>query len=137
MSRVNYRPERGIGSVARTRSKKLERPGAAGRPARERRRSERLPLAIPVFARGLDPQGKEFLEFTTTINVSAGGALLLMRRSLPTGSKVFLEIPAAPLPRVTSPPKLTRTLQGEIARVTPSDPSYLWAIRFDQPVGAN
>src|SRR5579885_2196223 len=45
---------------------------AQRRRARERRRSQRLSIAIPVFARALDSQGREFLEFTTTLNISAG-----------------------------------------------------------------
>jgi PilZ domain len=98
---------------------------------KERRYSDRLPLAIPVFARGRDPQGREFLEFTTTLNISAGGALLAMRRHSPPGSKVLLEIPAAPLPRAAHPPDLVRSLTAEVLRVTPSPPAYLWGLRFN------
>src|SRR5579875_3603842 len=69
---------------------------AQRRRARERRRSQRLSIAIPVFARALDSQGREFLEFTTTLNISAGGALLALRRYLPPESTISLEIPTAP-----------------------------------------
>ena len=101
---------------------------------KERRGSQRLPLAIPIFARGVDDRGKEFLEFTTTLNVSATGVLLAMRRSLPPDSKILLEIPAAPLPKVASAPEFVRTLQAQVVRVTPSQPSYLWALQFNQPL---
>ena len=104
------------------------------RRRKERRRSERVPLAIPIFARGLDDQGKEFLEFTTTLNISSGGALVAMRRALEPGRSITLEIPAAPLPRLSDRPKLIRTLHAHILRVTPSDPSYLWALSFDAPL---
>ena len=64
----------------------------------ERRKFQRLPLSIPVFVRGIDEAGKEFLEFATALNISAGGVLLATRRSLPKSASVALEIPVAPLP---------------------------------------
>ncbi len=104
------------------------------RGGKERRGSDRLSLAVPVFTRGVDEQGKEFLEFTTTLNISGGGALLPMRRYLPPDSPVTLEVPVAPLPRLSSRPKLVRKIQAHVVRVTVSEPSYLWALAFDFPV---
>jgi PilZ domain len=101
---------------------------------KERRRSQRLPLGIPIFVRGVDERGKEFLEFTTTLNISGSGALLVMRRSLPLASKVLLEIPAAPLPRVAAAPQFVRNLQAHIVRITFSKPSYVWALQLAQPL---
>lgn len=109
---------------------------AAAKRTQERRRYARLRLGIPVFARGIDSQGKEFLEFTTTLNISAGGALLVTRRYLPADSKLFLEIPSAPLPRVSTSPQIARTLETHITRVTPSEPSYLCAVQFDQEIAS-
>ena len=103
-----------------------------GRRIKERRHSQRLPLAIPMFARGVDERGKEFLEFTTTLNISAGGVLLAMRRAVPPDSKVLLEIPAAPLPKVATAPEFVRSLQAHVVRVSYSSPSYLWALQFNQ-----
>jgi hypothetical protein len=107
---------------------------AQRRRARERRRSQRLSIAIPIFARALDSQGREFLEFTTTLNISAGGALLALRRYLPPESAISLEIPAAPLPHLASRPKLLRAFPAQVVRMTPSEPSYLCAIRFNRPL---
>lgn len=104
------------------------------RRRKERRHAERVPLAIPIFARGLDDQGKEFLEFTTTLNISSGGALVAMRRYLGPDHSVTLEIPAAPLPRLSDRPKVIRTLHAQILRVTTSEPSYLWALSFNRPL---
>ena len=56
-----------------------------------------LPLAIPVFVRSRDAKGKEFLEFATALNVSAGGMLVAMRRALPAIAQIRLEIPSAPV----------------------------------------
>lgn len=104
------------------------------RRSKERRLSQRLPLAVPIFARGQDERGKEFLEFTTTLNISAGGALLAMRRYLPPDTSISLEIPAAPLPRLSSRPPTVRTLQARVVRVIRSEPSYLWALSFSDPI---
>jgi hypothetical protein len=104
------------------------------RRGKERRVSQRLPLAVPIFARGFDERGKEFLEFTTTLNISATGALLAMRRYLPPDTSISLEIPAAPLPRLESRPQMVRTLQAHVVRVVRSEPSYLWALSFNHPI---
>ena len=50
-----------------------------GKAGNERRKWTRLPLAIPVFVRSRDGKGKEFLEFATALNVSAGGMLVAIR----------------------------------------------------------
>lgn len=67
-------------------------------PTKERRHWARLSLAIPVFVRGINRQGTEFLEFSTLLNESGGGALLLIRRSLRLSSRVSLEIPSSQIP---------------------------------------
>lgn len=104
------------------------------RRAKERRRSQRLSLAVPTFARWMDERGKEALEFTTILNISATGALLAMRRYLPPATPVTLEIPAAPLPKLSNEPTLTRTIKSHVVRVTASEPSYLWALQFTHPL---
>ena len=76
---------------------------SAGVVKLERRRWDRLPLAIPLFVRGTDPNGEAFLEFSTALNISAGGLLLAMRRDLDCGASISLETPGsishAQLPR--------------------------------------
>jgi hypothetical protein len=104
------------------------------RRTKERRVSQRVPIAVPVFARGFDELGKEFLEFTATLNISGGGALVAMRRYLPPASSITLEIPAAPMPKLSAHPQTSRILQARIVRVTPSNPSYLWALSFSEPL---
>ena len=88
------------------------------KPETERRKWPRLALAIPVFVRSRDEKGKEFLEFATALNVSAGGALVAVRRSLPLSAQVLLEIPSAPLAATTSLPKASRSLRAKAVRVT-------------------
>jgi len=72
---------------------------AAKQLPQERRRWERLSLAIPVFVRGISGPGKEFVEFCTLLNKSAGGALPLIRRSLRHRSRVSLEMAVGAHPK--------------------------------------
>jgi hypothetical protein len=104
------------------------------RGEKERRKWTRLPLAIPVFVRSRDEKGKEFLEFATALNVSAGGALVAVRRSLPKSAQVMLEIPSAPLATATGLPRAARTLRARAVRVNHSDGYHLLGLKFSKPL---
>jgi len=93
-----------------------------------------LPLAIPIFVRSRDEEGKELLEFATALNISAGGALVAVRRSLPLSARVSLEIPSAPLVSGNSFPKASRTLRARTVRVTHIDGYNLLGLKFSRPL---
>jgi len=103
------------------------------RPAKERRRWSRLPLAIPVFVRSHDQSGNDSLEFATCLNVSAGGMLLAVRRAFKPESRLRLEIPSAPV-AATPATQVARALQGKALRVAPADGYYLLGIKFIRPL---
>ena len=100
----------------------------------ERREWPRLPLAIPVFVRSRDQAGKDFLEFATAVNISAGGALVAMHRSLRPAAQVSLEIPSAPLAASASVRRNSRNLRGKIVRVTHAEGYHLLGLKFSHPV---
>ncbi len=103
----------------------------AKRTARsDKRQWQRIPLAIPVFIRGTDIEGRDFLEFATALNISAGGALVATRRQLPRCTRLSLEIPVAPVPRAVSLPKSIRQLRAKLVRVTMGDSYQLWGLKF-------
>ena len=104
------------------------------RPEIERRKWPRLPLAIPVFVRSREEKGKEFLEFATALNVSAGGALVAVRRLLPLAAQVLLEIPSAPVAATTALPKASRTLRARALRINHAEGYYLVAMKFSHPL---
>src|SRR5579864_7934616 len=83
------------------------------RSGNERRKWERLPLAIPVFVRSHDEKGKEFLEFATALNVSAGGMLVAVRRVLPAVAQLQLEIPSPPVAALALMPRASRNLRAK------------------------
>ncbi len=97
---------------------------------KERRKHQRLPLSIPVFVRGIDEIGKEFLDFATALNISAGGILLATRRPLPAGATISLEIPVAPLPPADIAPRSVRNLKAKMVRVTHGQQCHLIGLRF-------
>lgn len=100
----------------------------------ERRQWSRLPLAIPVFVRSRDRKGREFLEFATSLNVSAGGMLVAIRRILPEVANLRLEIPSAPVASMNSLPRSARSLRAKTLRTTPADGYYLIGLKFDRPL---
>ncbi len=103
--------------------------------AAERRRWQRLPVPVPMFIRGVDEQGKGFLEFSTAINISAGGALLVTRRYLPSASKISVEIPPPALPKqISAQTSKTRNLKARVISVTVSDRYHLCGLAFSRPL---
>ena len=102
--------------------------------AQERRQWPRLPLAIPIFVRSRDENGKDFLEFATAMNVSAGGALVAVRRSLPHSSQVSLEIPTAPFLAAKGQSQASRNMRARAVRVEHADGYQLVGLRFTRPL---
>jgi PilZ domain len=100
----------------------------------ERRKWPRLPLTIPVFVRSHDHSGADLLEFAAAVNISAGGALVALRRSLPLPARVLLEIPSAPAPTASSYPKSYRTLQARTLRITHGEGYHLVGLKFAHPL---
>ena len=91
-------------------------------------------MAIPIFVRGRDERGKEFLEFATALNLSAGGMLLAVSRSLPLSAGVSLEVPSTPLSNLNELPRAVRRLQARVVHARPSNRHQLVGLRFSRPL---
>ena len=102
--------------------------------AAERRQWPRLPLAIPVFVRSRAESDKEFLEFATARNVSAGGMLVAVRRSIPSTAQVLLEIPSAPLAALAALPRVARNLRAKVLRMQHGEGYNLVGLKFSRPL---
>lgn len=95
----------------------------------ERRRSPRIHVQIPIFIRGADAAGAEFLDLTKTLDISATGAFLASPRLLHADQLLNLTIPAPPslssmLPGETPP------IQARVRRHRMADSIYLLGVEF-------
>ena len=97
---------------------------------KEERKWARLQLAIPVFIRTRDRSGKDSLEFATAINISPGGALVVVRRSLPQSALVSLEIPSAPIGPTNGLKTSARIMQAKAVWVAHLDDYHLLGLKF-------
>jgi hypothetical protein len=100
----------------------------------ERRQWPRLPLAIPVFVRSRDQGGKDYLELATAVNVSAGGALVAVRRPLPLSARVWLEVPTPASAAAPKPSKASRVMRARTVRFTQVDGYQLTGFAFLRPL---
>ena len=91
-------------------------------------------MCVPLFIRGTDERGKNYLDFATAVNVSSGGALIAIRRPGKIESKITVELPASPIPEFEEVIAASRTMEGRIVRVDSANRYSLWAVAFDQPL---
>jgi hypothetical protein len=106
-------------------------------PKKEQRKWARLHLAIPVFVRSRDESGKESLEFATAVNISAGGALVVVRRSLAKSSLVSLEIPSAPIGPSNGVRRPSRAIRARTVWVTHLNEQHLLGLKFVRPLSTD
>ncbi|HKM86782.1 MAG TPA: PilZ domain-containing protein [Terriglobales bacterium] len=104
---------------------------------KQERKWARLQLAIPVFIRTRDGSGKECLEFATAINISAGGALVVVRRSLPKSALVSVEIPSAPIGPTDGLKTSSRIMQAKAVWVGHLDDYHLLGLKFARPLNTD
>src|SRR5271170_633831 len=104
---------------------------------KDERKWARLQLAIPVFIRTRDGNGKDSLEFATAINISAGGALVVVRRSLPMSTAVSLEIPSAPIGLADGLKTSSRIMHAKTVWVRHLDDYHLLGLKFARPLGTD
>jgi hypothetical protein len=103
----------------------------------ERRRWPRLELRVPLFLTGKNLQGRQFTELATALNVSAGGALVVLQNRVALPGKVKLEVAHPPLPdplavQTTASDKIEAT----IVRAEMRERYQLVALQFARPMQA-
>lgn len=96
----------------------------------ERRRSPRIRLQIPIFLRGVDSAGSEFLELTKTLDISATGAFIACTRHFSDGQVVSLTIPApSPATSLAVPPE-TPPISARVKRQQMAADIHLIGLEF-------
>ena len=94
------------------------------------RRSPRIRLQVPVFVRGTDASGAEFIELTKTLNISATGACITSAHIIRPHQVVHLTIPA-PSPASSSLiPSETPPIAAKVLRQDSLGEMRLFGLEF-------
>jgi hypothetical protein len=98
------------------------------------RRSPRIRLQVPVFLRGTDVSGAEFIELTKTFNISSTGACITSAHILRPDQTVHLTIPA-PSPASSSlVPNETPPIIAKVLRQESAGEMRLFGLEFLRPL---
>ena len=98
------------------------------------RRSPRIRLQVPVFLRGTDVSGAEFIELTKTFNISATGACITSAHILRPDQTVHLTIPS-PSPASSSlVPSETPPITAKVLRQESAGEMRLFGLEFLRPL---
>lgn len=65
----------------------------ASRPAKERRKEDRMGLSLPLRVQGRDPNGTVWEEMTTSDDASFGGASFILKHAADLGQALRLSLP--------------------------------------------
>ncbi len=103
-------------------------------PPAERRRSQRFHLQIPIFVRGVDGSGDDFLDLSRTLDISSVGACLAISRAMKLSEMVSLTIPAPPPTSAGLIPAETRPIQARVRRSYPAGDVHLIGVEFLRPL---
>lgn len=100
----------------------------------QRRRSPRIRLQVPVFLRGSDASGVEFIELTKTLNIGAAGACIASTHVLRPEQIVHLTVPA-PSPASSSlVPNETPPIAARVLRQDAAGDMRLFGLEFLRPL---
>lgn len=102
--------------------------------ASKQRRSPRIRLQVPVFLRGQDASGVEFVELTKTLNISAFGACIASAHILRPDQVVHLTIPT-PAPASSGlVPNETPPITAKVLRQQAAGELRLFGVEFLRPL---
>lgn len=96
--------------------------------------SPRIRIQIPIFVRGADASGSDFIELTKTLNISARGACITSTHLLRTDQHVQLTIPA-PAPAASSLlPSETPPIMARVRRMDTLGDLKIFGLEFLRPL---
>jgi hypothetical protein len=101
----------------------------------ERRRFQRIHLQIPMFVRGRDAHGEQFLELAKTLDISGLGAFVTCPRPLAVNEIVTLTIPAPSITSSALVPAGMAPIQARVKRHQQAGDVYLVGVEFLKPIG--
>ena len=101
----------------------------------ERRRFQRIRLQIPLFVRGRDAHGEQFLELAKTLDISALGAFITCPRALIVNEVITLTIPAPSITSSALVPAGMPPIQARVKRQQEAGDVHLVGVEFLKPIG--
>jgi PilZ domain len=101
----------------------------------ERRRSQRLRLQVPMFIRGKDAYGEQFLELAKTLDISAHGGFITSPRPLAVNEMITLTIPAPSITSSALVPSGMPPIQAKVKRNQEAGDVQLVGVEFLKPIG--
>lgn len=100
----------------------------------ERRRFQRIHLQVPLFIRGRDAHGEQFLELAKTLDISALGAFLTCPRALAINEVITLTIPAPSITSSALVPAGMPPIQARVKRQQEAGDVHLVGVEFLKPL---
>lgn len=101
----------------------------------ERRRFQRIHLQVPLFVRGTDTHGDQFLELAKTLDISGLGAFLTCPRALSVNEVITLTIPAPSITSSALVPAGMPPIQAKVRRQQEAGDVHLVGVEFLKPIG--
>ena len=101
----------------------------------ERRRFQRIRLQVPLFVRGKDSRGEQFLELAKTIDISGLGAFITCPRALAINDVITLTIPAPSITSSALVPAGMPPIQARVKRHQEAGDVHLVGVEFLKPIG--
>jgi len=98
------------------------------------RRSPRIRLQVPVFVRGTDASGSQFIELTKTLDISAFGACITCQHVLRANQRIHLTIPAPSLVSPSFVPSETPPILARVLRQNMVGDAQLFGLEFLHPL---
>ena len=105
-----------------------------GVTTRSIRRSPRIRLQVPVFVRGTDASGSEFIELTKTLDINAFGACIACQHVLRANQTIHLTIPAPSPVSASFVPTETPPILARVLRLNMLGDARLLGLEFLHPL---
>jgi PilZ domain len=100
----------------------------------KQRRFPRIRLQIPIFLRGQDASGVDFVELTKTLNISASGACIASTHMLRPDQVVQLTIPTPSPASSGLVPNETPPITAKVLRQQAAGELRLFGVEFSKPL---
>jgi PilZ domain len=98
------------------------------------RQNPRIRIQIPVFLRGTDALGADFIELTKTLNISSTGACIASSHILQTEQVIQLTIPTPSPSTAGLVPSETPPISARVLRQESAGDLRLFGLEFVHPL---